>query len=113
MPNPGSGSFAVEINLQGCIDTSICASVTSFEASQDEAELISIFPNPANEFIQVNTPYQLFEFTLIDAMGKKVISETIHQSATINLSHLSYGIYFILLNNKNGEVRKVKLLISE
>ncbi len=55
---------------------------------------ISIYPNPANDFIQLNTP----DFSVVeiyDMTGKLVLSQNVEGSKKINTGTLSPGVYQI------------------
>lgn len=62
---------------------------------------ITIFPNPGNEYIELDTELNEFTFSLYNAKAVKVI-ETQNQK-TINTCHLNSGIYFYRII-KDGEV---------
>ncbi len=66
------------------------------------AELISVYPNPANNSINIQN-IQNASLTINDMNGKKIYSNTnCNQTEQIDLSTFSKGIYFakIQLNNK-------------
>jgi hypothetical protein len=74
-----------------------------------------IFPNPANNYIEVSAPYGISgnsEIELFDAIGRKLIDNTITTStAELNTTHLPNGTY--LLRIKNSEtITTQKVLIA-
>lgn len=49
-----NGTYAVSVNLNGCVDTSICTSINTVGWNElNYTNEISFFPNPANDFIQI------------------------------------------------------------
>jgi len=73
-----------------------------------------VFPNPANNYIQVSAPYYTNEKTTIemyDATGRKISSkEMITSSEEINTAHLPNGTYLLKLLH-NDEVKTQKVLV--
>ncbi len=74
----------------------------------------TVFPNPANSYLQISAPYNTTGKTVIelyDAVGKKLFSKTITTSSTeINTSALPYGSYLLKLIH-NDEIQTKKVLI--
>lgn len=86
----------------------------NFTTSDSELNLsesiFNIYPNPASEFIQVDFEEsdQSHGFIeIIDLQGKPVINEKIYGNAKIDVSKLSYGVYFLkLIKGNRVEVAK-------
>lgn len=80
----------------------------NFTTSDSELNLseniFNIYPNPASEFIQVDFEEsdQSHGFIeIIDLHGKSFINEKIYGNAKIDVSKLSYGVYFLKLVKGN------------
>ena len=74
------------------IDNSISTSADDFE------NLIQIYPNPAQEKLLINskTNSEIISCVLFDITGRKVLNQSIQDRfATINVSSISTGAYFI------------------
>lgn len=75
----------------------------------------TVFPNPANSYLQISAPYNTTGKTVIelyDAVGRKLVSKTITtNSAEINTSALPYGSYLLKLIH-NDEIQTKKILIT-
>jgi hypothetical protein len=71
---------------------------------------ISIFPNPATHFINVesNKPADL---KIYDINSKEVLSARIDKTKTIDLTSLSSGTYFLKFIQKNQNVKTFKVII--
>ncbi|MAO32770.1 MAG: hypothetical protein CL824_04610 [Crocinitomicaceae bacterium] len=86
------------------------ASTSDFENSSSS---ISIFPNPANNYISIisdlNDPYRLDFF---DVMGNKINSSTINSSSIIDLTTYKNGAYFVKAYCSDGTIITKKLLIK-
>ena len=76
---------------------------------------ITVFPNPANDFIQINMDANVgaLNFCIFDATGKLVFSQRLLSSSSkIDLSNLSSGAYFIQMANDKG-VFNEKIIINK
>jgi len=62
---------------------------------------VSVFPNPASEFITFSwdEKYTRLDLEIYDLTGKRVISRSIENNAAIRLDGLSKGVYLYKLSN--------------
>lgn len=65
-----------------------------------------IYPNPANNQIQIKTPLQNYNTEIFDALGRKI------QSNDLNVENLPKGIYQLRVYNEQYSVTK-KLIINK
>lgn len=86
---------------QSQIDDLVSPSTASLHEGE-QLPSIRIFPNPANEFIHLNSEVEIQELFVFDALGQKVITIT-HPESTLNLSHLPRGVYSIRFLHEGGE----------
>lgn len=103
-----SGTYAVIITKGSCVDTSVCMTI-SVDPLSTEPEpggvLLSVFPNPANQFIHViptgfSATGLLLDLT--DVTGKKVASQNVmYESGVIpfSLDKIPAGIYFLRVSD--------------
>lgn len=64
--------------------------------SADITSEIHIYPNPANDFIQIQSITELSEFTIFDVSGERLHYETLNGNhTTVQLSDIPSGIYII------------------
>jgi len=73
---------------------------------------ISYYPNPANEFISINTTTELQSFEIVDITGKILLTGKLNNSQ-INLSSIENGVYFIRFYDNKGIVKTEKLIINK
>ncbi len=110
-----SGEYAVEVTLDGCVDTSMCYSVeiTSTEYNQF-GDGLKVFPNPAQSQIHVHMPdqYDFVEVQMRNTAGMLVLKEryTGDRRFTVPVNVLP-GIYFLTLMNNEGQRAVVKVEI--
>tara|TARA_B100000965_G_scaffold124539_1_gene103076 strand:+ start:170 stop:1015 length:846 start_codon:yes stop_codon:yes gene_type:complete len=58
---------------------------------------LNLYPNPANQFINIDSYYLKDNIQIFDALGNKISSFEIKNNK-INIKNLSNGIYFLKLN---------------
>ena len=75
---------------------------------ENESTIISVFPNPSNDFIQINSNYLIETLSVFDYSGKLLVSNPVSgkMSETINTSNLSNGKYIIVIKGENKVTEK-------
>ena len=103
----GLGSYLqlTSTSLDNSLASSWIASSTSL--ANDNFDInnynISIYPNPANNIISINSSIKINKVDVIDIYGKLIISKNIeNNNYSINVSNLSNGIYFIKFQTEVG-----------
>jgi hypothetical protein len=81
----------------------------------NHAAEISIYPNPAQEYINVSIPSHMASFVtrveVTDALGKLVMKQTLTADhTTLNLSQLEEGIYFFTVISHDRIVKTSKVV---
>lgn len=94
-----NGSYALELNLNGCIDTSECEmiNVNSLYEENFEGE-ITLFPNPTTQYIYIELPEKCIgtKINIKDQNGRIILSQIVQNTEIeINLTLLSSGLYFL------------------
>lgn len=96
-------------NGQFCGDSSVLRSFRNVSVSNLQSPRIQIWPNPFNDFIQLNidSPYDYF---ISDYSGKMLVSGR-NDSAVIETSMLCPGLYHLrlIINNQIFEYKVIKL----
>ncbi len=112
----GDGTVTVEAttNTNSAV-TGTLDIVVSGQVSIDEIALeygISVYPNPATEILNISLNYDKdVNLTLINMLGKAVMSKNINNFATIDVSNLTQGVYLIKMNIE-GKQYSSKLFIK-
>ncbi len=75
-------------------------------------ENVSIFPNPATDNVQITSKEEVKSIVVMDLFGEEKIRITSGKTQTaLSVSHLSSGIYLIIIQTTNNtEVHKLELL---
>jgi hypothetical protein len=72
-----------------------------------ENEVLSVYPNPVNDVLNINNS-GLNKIIVLDAAGKEVMNVTT-ASTQIDLSYLNQGVYFLQVSN-NEEIKTAKII---
>jgi PIN domain nuclease of toxin-antitoxin system len=78
--------------------------------STPEINTLNVFPNPANEYVQVVNGSVISSVQIIDLHGKLV--QSAQSNAAISTKELSNGLYFIRVQNVDGTSRFTRLLVQ-
>lgn len=65
---------------------------------------VSVYPNPASEYINITTTLELTKVELFDLLGKRVFDTG--KTSQIGISHLQKGIYLLKVHTTNGMLIK-------
>ncbi|MBK9190635.1 MAG: PKD domain-containing protein [Crocinitomicaceae bacterium] len=91
-----NGSYAVEINLNGCVDTSDCNVVAGLGTENQLLPSLLLYPNPANDVIHVIGSENALGYRILDLQGKILLQGVLYDVITpINIEHLADGIYIL------------------
>jgi len=111
-----SGSYAVIVSNGNCSDTSACQSVTisTIGIEEQTASNFNIYPNPAQDFVNLNKLTVGTTLQLTDMAGK-VVLETIvlTEEMTLDVNDLNNGIYFVHLSNNTSIIGTKKLVLNK
>lgn len=85
---------------------------TSSSIPETNANIATIYPNPAKDFISIKFPedFSMVEVSIIDINGKGVYSSVVKNQNPIDISRYPKGLYFVKLIAK-GKVYVNKLII--
>ncbi len=105
-------SFGMNTPSFFCLDNFTTSDIPqNIQASNNS--LISIYPNPTTDFLNINLSQftdENIEIKIIDFLGKNIFSEKIYNEKlkTINVSNYPKGIYMVSISgNKDKIVKKI------
>jgi hypothetical protein len=105
-----AGSFAVEITLGTCKDTSDCFVIAGLN-SPGAVNNIRVYPNPANEWIDFQQLQGTSQLKMFDVNGRLLKNETIFQGVKMDISDLAPGLYLIQLETSASQLVHAKLIV--
>ncbi|MDC0231055.1 T9SS type A sorting domain-containing protein, partial [Aureispira] len=105
---PNNGTFAVEINIQGCIDTSICLNINTIAYQNLKGgNQVIIYPNPTDNFVTIEFDIDpgAFELQIIDAAGRLLGSTMYNNQKSVQVP-MPYpsGVYLLSIQTKNDRL---------
>ena len=105
-------TFSITYTNTGCSASSVYTLNVSTCTGIDEVinnNLFSIYPNPANDILNVELGdvNENSTIQIINALGEVVLSEVVlSNSTTLKTNNLTSGVYFIKVESKNGSAIK-------
>jgi len=77
----------------------------------DSQNEVNLFPNLVTNELNIKTSStELSEIILFDISSRKLLQQSFKHSTTVNTEQLSKGIYLYELRNKNGVIKKGKIV---
>nr|NQU90719.1 T9SS type A sorting domain-containing protein [Bacteroidota bacterium] len=108
-----SGSYAVIVTQNDCVDTSGCFQIVISGMQKLLSRDVSIYPNPFSNqvFIEVKTCGEI-DISVYSIRGTKLLSTVVNSSLKrLDLSYLESGIYFIKV--KGNDILRVERLVKK
>jgi hypothetical protein len=102
--NDGNLNLFVGQDLGGVFHLEHNPSGSSSIQENTKTYLVSVYPNPSKDLIQIVTEFEgELEMSMHDMLGKEIVSATsFNETTSINLSDLPQGIYILRFDDKNG-----------
>ncbi len=76
---------------------------TGIETSTNAEPIISVFPNPAQDFLTINSGVDVDLVTLFNAQGQMVAQQALRSTnGVVDISELSSGVYTLRATNRNA-----------
>ena len=106
-------TWVLKLDEFGCVESN--CEFLNFEEIKFNTQF-KIFPNPASQSFQIQWSNPIISdvyLTIVDALGKTVYKSMINQTnnnTEINIDHLSSGVYFVQLSNRNQILGHKKLI---
>jgi hypothetical protein len=109
-----NGEYAVEINLNGCIDTTLCLAINNVGVLENTFnEDLTLYPNPTNGQLTIDLGQVEESLTVSVAniygqiMDKQVFGTTNNVSLELNIAA---GIYFVRIENGTNQYAVIKVV---
>lgn len=84
------------------------------EKNIEELATIKLYPNPTKGNLTIESLEAIASWELINVYGnsirKKLVSDESLKKATLNVSNLATGVYFVKITLKNGNVVTKQLI---
>jgi PKD repeat protein/uncharacterized protein YeaC (DUF1315 family) len=98
-----NGDYAVQITQNGCMVTSDCVTISTVNIADYEIkELVKMYPNPANTFVNFNTDISI-EVSIYNATGAIIWKGNFDKGInTFDINNLSSGLYLTKITAQEG-----------
>lgn len=93
------GNYAVIITQGGCKDTTVCYPVVGVGIEELNHTLISVYPNPVNSNITIETSEPVSIISIYNSAGQLIQTEI---KNTFSVENLPAGIYMLQVQTANG-----------
>ena len=107
-----TGNYAVEIIMNGCIDTSACFLLDYTGINEINNSTIKVYPNPTKASFNIELDENIIgsNYVIYDQLGKVVQNGVINNnpSQIINVAELSKGLYNLKIDNSDLQVKLIK-----
>lgn len=106
-----NGNYAVQIDLNGCVDTSACSTIATVSTEDLGTSInFNVYPNPFDRVIYFSSSKDGL-LTLVDQTGKILLETQISTGENTLVSDILLpGIYFLHFEEANGETVIKKLI---
>jgi hypothetical protein len=110
-----SGSYALEISKNGCVDTSDCFTFFNTEIPMVYSPAYIVQPNPSNGSFDISSGHtnEILKVKIINLSGQIVYSDEHKDTMVMHIeSQLPPGIYFIEMTNQSEHTYIQKLIVQ-
>jgi hypothetical protein len=106
-----NGDYAVEINLDACVDTSACVNINNVSIKETQLSGIKLYPNPnSGKFILDMGKLKAREIKILNSIGQEifVVKDVNSQLFSLNLKP---GVYIVQIFTAN-ENRSLRFVVE-
>lgn len=104
-----SGSTYYAVNVLGnCRSAAFAVTISPDLSNESFSALeVSLYPNPVNDILHIDTAEEIKLVTVFGILGNKVLTST---SKEVNVSSLSKGIYIVKIQDADNNVSTKKII---
>ena len=105
-----NGDYAVEIKVNGSVDTSACMQINNVSIEEIDGNMIKLYPNPnTGEFMLDIGNLQATEVRILNSMGQEILVLQDIKSKYFNME-LNPGIYFAQMRTEKAN-KTIKFMV--
>jgi hypothetical protein len=108
-----NGNYAVEVTQNGCIDTSLCISLSNVQILENTFNTsVKLFPNPTNNEVTIDLGKHYNEVSVIirNALGQEVMKESFNNTNAFKLNIPGESGLYILELHATGHKALLRVL---
>ncbi len=114
--NQGNKQYCwlVKVTNDGCLDTLFCHPLSTTAQPMSQPFQVDIYPVPASSYFNIQSPVEMRQVTVLDALGKIVLNRHgVGKFTTIDLpTALPAGLYFVEIQDVYGKLIREKVYIQ-
>jgi hypothetical protein len=121
--SPAAGTYYAQVyGYNGANSATTCytlkvqlGTATRTEPAITRTGIVSIYPNPVSSELKINMGgyNEPVSVSVTDLYGRRILTKTLTNTATLNTSKLTQGVYLVTITNKNGEIIKKDKIVKE
>jgi Secretion system C-terminal sorting domain len=96
------------VNYNNCLGATSIRANPLLSISKNELDSATVFPNPAENLLNIATSLKIDSFDIYDINSRKVNVPFLNES-TLNIQNLQAGVYFLKISN-NTSVKTIKFV---
>lgn len=98
-----NGSYAVEVTVGNCTETSVCTTISTIGISKEDGISFKVYPNPTSNAVTIETDVHIKSVSIIDMNGTIIQFESTPQ---FSIGNLTTVIYFLEIQTNQGVWRE-------
>ena len=118
LANLAVGTYTVRVygyngaNSATCYTLNVARTSASFLGEETRMENYSLYPNPAKDKLAISSsnPDEVMQVEVMDMSGKVLSSTELKSNATIDVSEISSGVYFVKISSASNETTQIKFV---
>ncbi|MFT4600905.1 MAG: hypothetical protein ACI857_001082, partial [Arenicella sp.] len=105
-----AGDYTITVtDDNGCVVPMTFTVLSTVGIGTNITDELTIYPNPTSGMVHIKLDGD-FAFTILDARGRLVISQSTSDNSTVDLSSFESGVYFVRIQrDSESVVRKIML----
>ena len=114
LPKDGTYTYAIyAAKSEGQMSTPVSVTIVAEfdEVGEANETVISVYPNPTKNVLNIVAGNSDFEYSLVNGMGQEVVKGTAQGIQQINVSNMAKGVYFLRLTSGN-QVNIQKIVVE-
>jgi len=112
LPQTNGQYWLIVTDDQGCISDTAFYNLTSLYNNYIDKNLFTIYPNPTNGYIFIESKKNISEVFIYNNLGELVLNDNnLNKYKSLDLSNFTKGVYYIKLNI-NNEIVKRKIILK-
>jgi hypothetical protein len=96
------GSYAVEITVGTCFETSACTSILGLGINENVLNGVTIYPNPVLDNLVIETEFEVYKVEVFTITGDLILADN---QKTVGVSNLAPGVYILKMTSDKGTMQ--------